>query len=127
MALANIVINDATTPTPVAHTFVGIQDGSDARYVNDAGSITLKGQETLGLTIKRSVNQTQAHIARFTMWDPNEVTIDGVAVVTHGSSCDCRFNFAPGSSEQERLNLLTMAINGLTAKKSDMAKLLPQL
>lgn len=128
MAIANISVDDATTPTPVAHVFVPVQDGAEARYVNEAGSQTLKGQETLGLDIKRASGGTSPHVARLTMWDPTEVlNTDGTYRVNHGSSCDLRFNFAQASSLQERLNLMTMAINALTAKKADMAGLLPQL
>lgn len=128
MAISNIVINDATTPTPVAHTFVPVQDGAEARYVNAAGAQTLKGQETLGLDIKRASGGTSPHVARITMWDPTEVANgDGTYRVDHGSSCELRFNFAQASTLQARKDLLTMAINALTAKKDDMAGLLPQL
>lgn len=128
MAIANVVVNDATTPTAVAHTFVPVQDGNDARFVNDTGALTLKGQETLGITIKRTDNPSLAHTARLTMWDPTEVTgTDGVVKIDHGNSADCRFNFSPLSTEQERLNLVTMTINGLTAQKTAMTKLLPLL
>lgn len=128
MAIANISVADATTPTPVSHVFVPVQDGAEARYVNDAGAQTLKGQETLGLDIKRATGGTSPHTARLTMWDPTEVAnADGTYRVNHGNSCDLRFNFAQASSLQERLNLITMAINAATAKKADMAGLLPQL
>lgn len=128
MPIGNIVVNDATTPTPVAHTFVPVQDGSEARYVNEAGAQTLKGQETLGLDIKRASSGGTANTARLTMWDPTEVAaVDGTYSVKYGSSADVRFNFAPQSTAQERLNLVTMTLNALTAKKSDIAGLIVQL
>lgn len=128
MAISNISVNDATTPTPVAHVFVPIQDGSDARYVNDAGAQTIKGQETIGLSIKRASTNGSAQVARATMYDPKEVSNgDGTYTVSHGNSSDCRFNFSPMATEQERLDLMTMTIALLSAKKSDMCKLLPQL
>lgn len=129
MAIANIVVNDATTPTPVAHTFVPIQDGAEARYVNESGAQTLKGQETLGLDIKRANGGSgNANVARLTLWDPTEVLgTDGTHTVSHGSSFDLRFNFAQKATLAERKNLLALAINALTAKKDDMAGLLPQL
>jgi hypothetical protein len=129
MAIANIVVNDAATPTPIAHTFVPIQDGAEARYVNEAGAMTLKGQETLGLDIKRaSSGSGNANVARLTLWDPTEVLgSDGTHTVAYGSSFDLRFNFAQKATPAERKDLLTLAINALTAKKDDMAGLRPQL
>lgn len=128
MAIANIVIADATTPTPVNHTFVPIADGAEARYVNEAGANTLKGQETLGLDIKRASGNGNANTARLTLWDPTEVAAgDGTYSVKYGSSADLRFNFAQAATNQERLNLVTMAINALTAKKADIAGLIAQL
>lgn len=127
MAIANIVINDGKA-TPVAHTFVPIQDGANAIYVNDAGALTLKGQETLGFNVKRSSAPTQASTVRITLWDPVEVTdVSGVTKVDHGSSVDCRFNFAPASTEAERTDDVMLLINFLTAKKTDIVKILPQI
>jgi hypothetical protein len=127
MAIANIVVNDGKS-TPVAHTFVPIQDGADARYVNDAGAQTLAGQETLGLKISRSANGTQAHTVRITLWDPTEVVnADTTVSVDHGSSADLRFNFAPNSTEAERKDVVMLAVNAAIAKISDITKLLPQL
>lgn len=51
-ANAPIVINDGTSPTPVAHTFSGTGiDGSTATYSNRAESFVL-GRETLTLRKK---------------------------------------------------------------------------
>lgn len=128
MPIGNIVVNDATTPTPVAHTFVPTQDGSEARYVNEAGAQTLKGQETLGLDVKRSSNGGTANTVRLTMWDPTEVAAPDLTYsVKYGSSADVRFNFAPQSTLQERKNLVRMTLNALTAKETDIAGLVVQL
>lgn len=127
MAIANISVNDATTPTPVAHVFTPVQDGPSARYANEAGAQTLKGQETLGFDIKRASDARSANTARITMYDPTEVAaVDGTYSVKYGSSSDLRFNFAQGATLQERKDLVTMSINALTAKKDDIAGLIAQ-
>lgn len=126
MAISNIAVNDGKA-TPVLHTFVPIQDGKDARYVNEAGANTLKGQETLGLSIKRADDSRSANTARLTMWDPVEVLgTDGTYVVKYGNSADLRFNFAQGATLAERVDIVAMAINALTAKKADIAGLIAQ-
>lgn len=127
MAIANIVVNDGKA-TPLAHTFIPVQDGAKARYVNDAGALTLKGQETLALDITRTTSSNQASTAKLSLWDPVEVTdVTGVTTVDHGSSAEARLNFAPNSTEAERTDVIMLLVNALTAKKSDIAKLLPQL
>lgn len=53
-ANAPIVINDSTTPTPVAHTFTGTSvDGDTATYTNRAETF-VGGRETL--TLRRKVS-----------------------------------------------------------------------
>lgn len=130
MALANIAVNDATTPTPLSHVFVGIADGKQARYVNDAGAQTLKGQETLNFDVDRVTSSAQSkpnHVA-VSMWDPKEVAaVDGTYSVSHGSSSKTDFNFAQKATAQERLDLVTMHINALTALKSDIVAMIPKL
>lgn len=128
MAIANIVVADATTPTPVNHTFVPIADGNDARYVNESGANTLAGQETLGFSVKRASDGKSPNTVRLTMWDPVEVLgTAGTYTVDHGSSADTRFNLANNATLQERLNLVTMHIAALTAMKTAIAGLQPQL
>lgn len=128
MSLSNIAVNDGKA-TPVSHVFVGIADGDDARFVNDAGALTLKGQETLNISIKRSTGGTQASTARVTLWDPVEVTdvSTGLAKVDHGSSADLRWNFAPGSTEAERKDVVMLSVNAAIAQISTITKLLPLL
>lgn len=127
MALANIVVNDGKA-TPLAHTFIGVQDGAKARYVNEAGATTLKGQETLGFDVNRATSANQASTARVTLWDPVEVTdTTGVINVDHGSSSDCRFNFANNATIAEKTDLVMLTINSLTALKDDIINLRPKL
>lgn len=133
MALANISINDGTTPTPVAHVFLGIADGNQARYVNDATAQTLKGQENLTFEIKRAQSsaksqQNKPNYAAVKLWDPKEVAVgDGTYTVAYGSSAVSEFNFAQAATTQDRLDLVTMQINALTALKADIVALTPRL
>lgn len=133
MALANISVNDATTPTPVAHVFIGIADGNQARYVNDAGAQTLKGQETLQFTVNRVLSsaksqQNKPNYVAVKMWDPKEVNNgDGTFTVAYGSSSVTEFNFAQAATAQDRADLVTMHINALNALKADIVALIPRL
>lgn len=125
MSISNIVINDATSPTPVAHTFVPVANGNNARWVNGTGAATLKGQETLGLDVKRATDARSANTARLTMWDPVEVeSANGSVIVSHGNSADLRFNFAQAATSEEREHLFTLAINAALAKKAEICGLL---
>lgn len=127
MAIANVVLQDATTPTPVSHTFVPIQDGANAKYVNESAQ-TLKGQETLQFNAMKSSDGKQASKASITMWDPTEVAgVAGVYEVAYGSSADLRFNFAPQATLLERQNLVRMAKNAITAFEADLAYVRPQI
>lgn len=124
MSMSNIVVNDGKA-TPLAHTFIGIADGDNARYVNQ-DSLTLKGQETLGFTVKRS-SGTQASTARVTHWDPVEVTVAGVTTVDHGNSCDLKWNFSPSATLAERTDTFMQSINAAIALKDSIVGLLPIL
>lgn len=127
MAIGNVVVADATTPTPVNHTFVPIQDGADARYVNETGAQTLAGQETLRFQNKRAADGKAPHQSQITIWDPTEVADGTLYKVSHGNSADCRFNFAQASSVQERLNIVKMMYNALDALKAEIASIKPQI
>lgn len=130
MALANIVLNDATSPTPVAHTFVGIADGNRAVYVNE-DSETLKGQETLRYNVDRvssSANTTKPNVASVSLYVPKEVEgADGAYAVSHGSSFVTTCNFAQKATTQERLDGVTMHIAALVALKDDIVNLRAKL
>lgn len=129
MALANIVLNDATSPTPAAHTFVGIADGNRAIYVNE-DSETLKGQETLRYNVDRvssSANTTKPNVASVSLYVPKEVEADGAFTVSHGSSYVTTCNFAQKATMQERLDGITMHIEALIALKDDIVNLRAKL
>jgi len=129
MALANIVLHDAASPFPLAHTFVGIADGNRAIYVNE-DSDTLKGQETLRYNVDRvssSANTTKPNVASVSLYVPKEIEVDGAYTVSHGSSYVTTCNFAQKATSQERLDGLTMHIAALTALKDDIVNLRAKL
>jgi len=130
MALANIVLNDAASPNPFVHTFVGIADGNRAVYVNE-DSETLKGQEVLRYNVDRvssSANTTKPNVASVSLYVPKEVeTADGAFTVSHGSSYVTTCNFAQKATFAERLDGITMHINALIALKDDIVNLRAKL
>jgi len=128
MAIANVVVADATTPTPVNHTFVPVQDGKNARWVNDAGAQTIKGQEVLTLDIKRAAANGTPSSARVYTLDPKEVAnSDGTYKVDHKCECATDFKCDASATRQERLDSLTLHINTLIALKTAMVDFQPQL
>lgn len=129
MAIGNITINDATTPTPIAHVFVPVADGDDARYVNTAMALTLQGEESLGFSVKRSSTDKQPTTVRCTVYDPKEVTDSSTGLVSIGysNSADSRFSFSTKASLQERLDAVTLMINFLTVMKAKIAAAEPQI
>lgn len=128
MAIANVVIADATPATPVNHTFVPIADGKNMRWINDTGAQTLAGQETLAVDVFRSANTKEPHTSSLKIYDPVEVLgVGGTYAVDHSCSSDVRFKFAPGSTAQERLNMVRMTKNALTALETYLSGPIPWL
>lgn len=105
MAIANIVLTDGQG-TPVNHTFVPVADGDNARWVNASTALIVLGQETLGVNFERKADG--ASKVRLTLWDPTEVTVNGVTTVDHGNSVTTNFSFAPSATVQEKLDLIKM-------------------
>lgn len=61
-ANAPIVLNDSTTPTPVAHTFIGTSvDGDSATYTNRAETF-VGGREVLTLRRKSSATVRRVYV-----------------------------------------------------------------
>lgn len=110
MSLTNIVLQDATTPTPGNHTFIGIADGPVARYVNESAQ-TLPGQETLTYSVNRAAGAkgTQPARASVTTALPKEVDNgDGTYAVSHSNNISTNCTFARKASLQERLDAITL-------------------
>lgn len=109
---ATIVLADAET-VPVNHTFTPIQDGENAKFVNGTGSTILSSQETLAVEIVRPKTDAAQAQARVVIWDPVEGTVDGQQKVLRGSSAAVSFKFAPGTTLQEKKNIVKMMANAL--------------
>lgn len=108
----SIVLADAES-TPVNHTFLPLQDGAEAKLVNATGSTIISSQETLAVEITRPKTDTAQAQARIVIWDPVEGTVDGQVQVLRGLSASTSFKFPPGSSLQEKKNVVKMMANAL--------------
>lgn len=109
--IGNIVLADATSPTPVNHTFApSSTDGARAKFANRAAT-TPRGFETLVIEVVPPNGSQGAHRVRASMGDPTEVTSNGVIVVGHINSCEVVFNYSQSSTEQERRDLAKMLAN----------------
>lgn len=110
-AIGNIVLADATSPTPVNHTFGPVTtDGAKAKFANRA-ALTPRGFETLQIEVLSPNGSQGAHRVRASMGDPTEVTSNGVIVIDHINSCEHVFNFSQSSTEQERRDIVKMTAN----------------
>lgn len=110
-AIGNIVLADATSPTPVNHTFApSSTDGARAKFANRSAT-TPRGFETLVIEVVPPNGSQGAHRVRASMGDPTEVTSNGVTVVDHINSCELTLNFSQSSTEQERKDLVKMLAN----------------
>lgn len=108
----NIVLADAQA-TPVNHTFVCIEDGATARYINETGALTLSGQETLVVEVIRPKTDAAQSNNRVVIWDPVEGTVDGKTSVLYGNSSAVNFKFAPNATLQEKKDIVKMTANAL--------------
>lgn len=111
MAMPNSIVLADAESTPANHTFVPIQDGADTRLINGTGATILSGQETLAVEVIRPKTDAAQLTARVVLWDPVEGTVDGQTVVLRGSSGTASFKFPPGSTLQERKNVMKMLAN----------------
>lgn len=109
---ATIVLADKES-TPVNHTFAPVQDGPIAQFVNGAGASTVTGQESLQVEILRPKTDAAMSQARVVLWDPVEGVVDGQTKVIRGMSAVTTFKFPPGTTLQERKNLVKMHTNAL--------------
>lgn len=112
MAIGNIVLADKEA-TPVNHTFGPIQDGAEAKWANAVGSTIISSQETLALEIGRPKTDAAQQTARVVIWDPVEGTVNGQQAVLRGLSSSSSFKFPPGSTLQEKKNIVEMTANAL--------------
>lgn len=109
----SISLEDATSPTPVAHVYSPVQDGSIAVLVNTAGATTVAGQETLQVEVNRARTDAAQNTSRVVLWDPKEVTVNGVTGVGYGLSGACTFKFPPGSTLQDKKDIVKKMANAL--------------
>lgn len=118
-ALANVVLTDRATPTPVAHTFVprGHEDGDGGRVVEAGVSAiadnlftvvprrTPQGRYKVKLHLVRPVvqNKIENGVSSYVATRTNRVTVD--------------FDMAADSTEQERKDLIGMIYSALDPSK----------
>jgi hypothetical protein len=110
---SSIVLQDAAA-TPVSHTFLPIQDGPVARFINETGAVTLAGQETLEVEVIRPKTDAAQQTGRVVIWDPVEGSVDGQTKVLYGLSAAANFKFPPGSSLQQKKDIVKMLSYALT-------------
>lgn len=120
-AIAPIVINDATTPTPVAHTFAPVTtNGSQSKYADRAASLPA-GYLKLEHEITPPSGARTTYQLNVGYQFPVVKPIDGVDTVVRYSAGKLTLNFDPSSTAQERddaLTLLTGFLNNATVKTS---------
>lgn len=106
-------VNDAET-TPVTHTFVPngtVVQGSEriSTWRNTAQGRPLGQEEVVTAYARRKANQ--AYIQKVSMTLPVVATVNGVSVVVRTLRGYYVLEADPGSTEQERKNLLSLLTN----------------
>lgn len=119
---SNITVNDATSPTPVAHTFEPSRIESDfAQYEDRAvgvyagyGKLTLSlkrpapgGAQNLKLGVKIDIPVMEALAPADTGFTPQPT-------VAYRNVCEVTMTFPARSSKQQRSDIFTMLRNVLT-------------
>lgn len=129
MTIANIVLVDATSPTPVSHTFVPIADGAISQWINSTGALSVSGQESLKVEIARGKTDTADSTARVVLVDPQEATVDGVAKKVSEVSISINVRATPGTSPDMVNNAMEMleSLMGDTAFRDSIKYFRPQI
>lgn len=129
MTIANIVLVDATSPTPVSHTFVPIADGAISQWINSTGALSVSGQESLKVEITRGKTDTADSTARVVLVDPQEATVDGVAKKVSEVSISINVRATPGTSPDMVNNAMEMleSLMGDTAFRDSIKYFRPQI
>lgn len=129
MTIANIVLVDATSPTPVSHTFVPIADGATSQWINSTGALSVSGQESLKVEITRGKTDTADSTARVVLVDPQEATVDGVAKKVSEVSISINVRATPGTSPDMVNNAMEMleSLMGDTAFRDSIKYFRPQI
>lgn len=129
MTIASIVLVDATSPTPVSHTFVPIADGAISQWINSTGALSVSGQESLKVEITRGKTDTADSTARVVLVDPQEATVDGVAKKVSEVSISVNVRATPGTSPDMVNNAMEMleSLMGDTAFRDSIKYFRPQI
>lgn len=108
MAIGIINLSDATPGTPAVHSFTPIASGRKAEFVNMAGALTVRGQETLTLEVIRAKTDNAENSARAVLVLPQEATADGVTTRVGEVSISLSVRATKSIPKQAVLNALAM-------------------
>lgn len=111
-AIAALTINDGAA-TPVAHTFSVVStDGKKAQWA-DRTSNTIIGNRTITDEVRVPNGTGTAYRRLIGFSTPTEALVDGTYKVVRVGSAQVIFNFAPDSTNQERVDQLAYVANYL--------------
>lgn len=119
--LANIVINDATSPTPVAHSFAPVaQGGTDCSFADRSGGISV-GYPTISVSTTLPSKASRLYKSRIKVALPilenvTNSTVSGIApapTLSYTMTADMTFFMPERSSLQNRKDILAYAKNAL--------------
>jgi hypothetical protein len=116
--LANLVLTDRTTPTPVNHTFTPREISDGTGYVVESTGVPI-GDNRFAVSLKQTPNGSYKATARLTLPITQTQTINGVSspVVVRTAYANVEFTFAASSTEDERKNAVGMLVSSLDAAK----------
>jgi len=118
--LQNIVLTDATSPTPVNHTLVPVSNDTGVAVVAES-NVTQTGELRLEITPRQRRGAGKKFLVDMKLVKPTVVTetINGVAVnkVARVNLFSGTFSCAEDSTEQERKDLVKMVASALDASK----------
>jgi hypothetical protein len=103
--LANLVLTDRTTPTPVAHTFTPRDIVGNVATLVESSGVPL-GDNRVTLTMKRTPSGRYKPSLQFTFPVIANEIVNGVArpTVARVAYADITFSFDAASTEAERAN-----------------------
>lgn len=119
--IANIVINDATSPTPVAHTFAPVsQGGSDCSLADRSGGISV-GYPTISVSMSlpsksSRLYKTRLKVALPVLENVTNSTVSGIApapTLSYTMTADMTFFMPERSTLQNRKDIIAYAKNAL--------------
>lgn len=127
-ARANLVINDRTTPTPVAHTYTPDGDDQSGVHIFSEKGVVPAGNPLFTIALRNTGGRYRASIKLKVPVVQTQI-INGVSspVIVRYAEVNFQTSFDPLSTEQERADAVGLLANALAPAQTQINDLVVKL